>query len=87
MLPSLMVCSMMLESELKLLLLKLLLQCRLTYNLLLQCRSECEKHADIWQQCIDEVGTNAEAKEALNTARHGTVCYLERFCFSLPLTH
>ncbi len=45
----------------------------------MQCRSECEKHVRVWEQCINEVGTNAEAKEALNTIRQQAVCYCERF--------
>ena len=54
-------------------------QRQLTYSLLVQCRSECEKHAHIWEQCINEIGTNAEAKEVFNTIRQQAVCYCERF--------
>jgi hypothetical protein len=56
-------------------------QRQLTHSLLTQCRSECEMHVAIWEQCINEIeiGTNAEAKETLNTIRQQAVSYCERF--------
>jgi hypothetical protein len=49
-----------------------------TYSLIMQCRSECEKHVDIWKRCVDEIEIEqtAEERARFNTIRQQTVCYL-----------
>jgi hypothetical protein len=45
-----------------------------TDSLLMQCRSECEKHRDKWKNCTEGMDTRA-----LDTIRQQAVSHLERF--------